>query len=34
MDDCNSVVGDELYQNIAGTHGARRRNQRSQMLIE
>ena len=30
----NSIVGDESYQNIVGSHGLGRRNHRSQMLIE
>jgi len=34
MNDCNSVVGDKSYLNIAGPHGAGRRNQRSQILID
>lgn len=33
MGDWNSVVGDESYQNIVGTHGLGRSNQRGQMLI-
>ena len=32
--DWNSVVGDELYRNIVGSHGLGRRNHRGQMLID
>jgi len=31
--DWNSVAGDESYRNIVGQHGLRRKNHRSQMLI-
>jgi len=30
----NSVVGDESYQNIVGSHELGRRNHRGQMLID
>ena len=32
--DLNSVVGDETYRNIVGSHGLGRRNHRGQMLID
>ena len=32
--DWNSVVGDEAYRNIIGSHGQGRRNHRGQMLID
>jgi hypothetical protein len=34
LGDWNSIVGDESYQNIVGSHGLGRRNHRGQMLIE
>ena len=34
LGDWNSVVGDESYRNIAGSHGLGRRNHRGQMLID
>jgi hypothetical protein len=34
MGDWNSVVGDETYQNIVGSHGLGRQNHRGQMLID
>ena len=34
LGDWNSVVGDESYRNIVGSHGLGRRNHRGQMLIE
>jgi hypothetical protein len=33
MGNWKSVVGDESYRNIAGTHGLGRKNHRGQMLI-
>jgi hypothetical protein len=33
MRDWNSVVGDESYRNIFGTHGLRRKNHRGKMFI-
>ena len=33
MGDWNSIVGDEPYEKIVGTHGIGRKNHRSQMLI-
>jgi hypothetical protein len=33
LGDWNSVVGDESYQNIVGSHGLGRQNHRGQMLI-
>jgi len=33
MGDWNSVVGDESYRNIVGSHGLGRKNHRGQMLI-
>ena len=30
----NSVVGDESYRNIVGSHGIGKRNQQGQMLID
>jgi hypothetical protein len=32
--DWNSVVGDESYRNIVGSHGRGRRNHRGQMLFD
>jgi len=32
--DWNSVVGDESYRNIEGSHGLGRRNHRGQKLID
>ena len=32
--DWNSVVGEESYKNIVGSHGLGRRNHRGQMLID
>jgi hypothetical protein len=34
MEDWNSVVGDETYRNIVGSHGLGRRNHGGQMLID
>ena len=34
LGDWNSVVGDEPYRNIVGSHGLGRRNHRGQMLID
>ena len=34
LGDWNSIVGDEPYQNIVGSHGLGRRNHRCQMLID
>ena len=34
LGDCNSVVGDEPYRNIVGSHGLGRRNYRGQILID
>ncbi|PNF34252.1 hypothetical protein B7P43_G17273 [Cryptotermes secundus] len=34
LGDWNSIVGDEPYQNIVGSHGLGRRNHRGQMLID
>jgi len=34
LGDWNSVVGDESYKNIVGSHGLGRRNHRGQMLID
>jgi len=34
MGDWNSVIGDEPYRNIAGSHGIGRRKHRRQMLID
>ena len=34
LGDWNSVVGEESYKNIVGSHGLGRRNHRGQMLIE
>jgi len=34
LGDWNSVVGDESYRNIVGSHGPGRRNHRGQMLID
>jgi hypothetical protein len=34
LGDWNSVVGEESYNNIAGSHGLGRRNHRGQMLID
>jgi hypothetical protein len=34
LEDWNSVVGDESYRNIVGSHGLGRRSQRGQMLID
>ena len=34
MNDCNSVVGNKSYLNIAGPHGVGRRNQGCQMFIK
>jgi hypothetical protein len=33
LGDWNSVVGDESYRNIVGSHGLGRRNHRGEMLI-
>ena len=33
LGDWNSVVGDEAYRNIVGSHGLGRRNHRGQILI-
>jgi len=33
LGDWNRVVGDELYQNMVGSHGLGRRNRRGQMFI-
>jgi hypothetical protein len=33
MGDWNSVAGDELYRNIVGPHGMRRKNHRRQVFI-
>ena len=34
LGDWNSIVGDESYQNIVGSHGVGRQNDRGQMLID
>jgi len=34
LGDWNSVVGEEPYKNIVGSHGLGRRNHRGQMLID
>jgi len=34
LGDWNSVVGDESYRNIVGSHGLSRRTHRGQMLID
>ena len=34
MGDWNSIVGEESYKNIAGSHGLGRRNHRGLMLID
>ena len=34
LEDWNSVVGDESYRNIVGSHGIGKRNHRGQMLVD
>ena len=34
LGDWNSVVGDESYRNIVGSHGIGKRNHRGQMLVD